>query len=123
VILSVALAGFPPLPNATRRQHWHERSDDAARWRNDARLVALQALREHPYPQDFPLRKATLEIVAVGVRADPDACVAACKPVLDGIVDAGVMVDDSWRTLGSLTVRHEDGPAGLRVDVVFGWPS
>ena len=120
MILSVALDDFPPLPNETRRQHWHTRSDDAATWRNAAKLVAMQALREHSYPQDFPLRRATLELVVRGVNADPDACVAAIKPVLDGIVDAGVMVDDSWRTLGSLSVRREAGPRGLRIDVVFG---
>lgn len=119
-LISIALPGFPPLPNQTRRQHFHARSDEAATWRQAAKLVALQALRDTPYPQDFPLRGATIELVVIGVKADPDACVAAIKPCLDGIVDAGVLRDDSWRTLFSLTVRHEDGPRGHRFDVIYG---
>lgn len=120
MILSVALPGFPPLPNKARTQHWHERSDDAQTWRYAAKMVALQALREHPFPGDFPLQRATLELVAVGVKADPDNCIAAMKPCIDGMVDAGVLLTDSWKTLHSLSVRREDGPLGLRIDVVFG---
>lgn len=122
-LISVALDGFPPTPNESRRRHWHENSDEAATWRYSAKMVALQALRESEYPKDFPLRKATLEVTVFGVRVDPDGCVAALKPVLDGIVDAGILKDDSWRTLDGLSIRHEDGPRSLRVDVRFGRPA
>ncbi len=120
-VLSVSLSGFPRLPNVARRDgSWHARAEEAATWRNAAKLVAMQALREHEYPQDFPLRKATLEVTVIGVKADPDGCVAALKPIFDGMVDAKVLMDDSWRTLDGLSIRHEDGERGVRVDVRFG---
>jgi hypothetical protein len=124
VLLSVALEGFPPLPNVARRAgSWHQRADDARTWRGAAYLAALEALRESLHPEDFPLRRAVVELVVLSPDmrvGDPDGCVSACKPVFDGIVQAGVLRGDSFTTIGRLSVRHEVGPKGLRVDVLYG---
>lgn len=124
VILSVELPGFPPLPNVARRaSHWSERADEFRTWRTSAFYAATQAMREVEYPADFPLRSAVVELVVIwpDERApDPDNCVAAMKPVLDGITDAKVWTSDSFRVIGRLSVRREKGPKGLRVDVVSG---
>lgn len=123
-VLVVELAGFPPLPNAARREgSWHQRAEDARTWRGAAFLAATQALREHPEPSDFPLRSAVVDYVVVTPTAqapDPDGAVAAMKPVLDGIVDAGVLTTDSFKVIGRLSVRHETGPKSLRIEIVMG---
>lgn len=123
VILSVSLDGFPPLPNLSRTKHFHERSNDALTWRTAAFYAATQAMRETLHPADFPLRSAVVELVVLWpdeTAPDPDNCVAAMKPVLDGITDAKVWRNDSFRVIGRLSVRREKGPKGLRVDVVAG---
>lgn len=124
VLLSVSLDGFPPLPNEARRAgSWHQRADDARTWRGAAFLAATDALRHSLHPEDFPLRRAVVELVVFSPDmrvGDPDGCLAACKPVLDGIVDAKVLRGDSFTTIGRLSVRHAIGPKGLRVDVTIG---
>jgi hypothetical protein len=52
---------------------------------------------------------------------DPDNALAACKPLLDGLVDAGAIVDDSWRWLeiGSIRCDRDAGPGMLvRLEVI-----
>lgn len=64
---------------------------------------------------------ATIELVLVvdkAVRVDPDNFVASCKPIIDGLVDAGVLLDDSFRTVVGLSARCERGKErGVRVVV------
>lgn len=124
VILSVELAGFPPLPNVSRNR-WDKAADNR-KWRWDAYLVALQALRETENPEDFPLTRAVVELVVIRPdrldsmnRPDDDNAIAAIKPCLDGLTDAKVWLDD--RVIrGGIRVRHETGPKSLRIEVVMG---
>jgi hypothetical protein len=47
--------------------------------------------------------------------SDPDNALAACKGLIDGLVDAGLIVDDSWRWLeiGSIRCDRDAGPGVL----------
>src|SRR6185369_13587879 len=63
VILSVSLAGFPPLPN--RRMHWREKADENRQWRGDTYTVAREAWRQHDHASDFPLRRAVVQVVVI----------------------------------------------------------
>lgn len=120
ILLTVSLAGFPPLPN--ERRHWAAKADDNRTWRGAAYLTALQAIRESGHPEDFPLRSAVVELVVIRPDnhwPDDDNAIAACKPTFDGLTDAHVWRDD--RVIrGGIAVRHETGPKGLRVEIVMG---
>lgn len=120
-LLTVELAGFPPLPNV--RRHWTMRADDNRTWRGAAFLTALQAIRESSHPEDFPLASAVVEITVIRPDnhwPDDDNAVAAVKPCLDGLTDAKVWTDD--RVIrGGIVVHRETGPEKrLRIDVVSG---
>ena len=122
-LLVVQLVGFPPLPNVTRRMHWGERAEEARQWRWSAYLVATQALREAGHPEDFPLRSAVVELVVIRPDAhwpDDDNAIAAIKACLDGMTSAGIWIDDRVVHFGPDPVRHEDGPKGLRIEVLMG---
>lgn len=119
-VLSIELAGFPPLPNV--RRHWAVKADDNRTWRGAAYLTALQALREHEYPQDFPLKRATVELVVIRPDnhwPDDDNAIAAIKPLLDGMTDAKVWTDDRV-VRGGIAVTHETGPSAVRISVLMG---
>lgn len=63
-----------------------------------------------------PLKKARIRLVRHFYRTlDFDGLVGSLKPVVDAIVDAGVLKDDSWEVLGAWEVSQEfrpkkDGP-------------
>lgn len=55
-----------------------------------------------------PLTKAKIRIVRHFYRTlDYDGLVGSMKPVVDALVSAGVIKDDSWTTLGVWDVTQE----------------
>ena len=116
----VFVDGIPPSPNELRRAHWSLRADQAEQWRTAAKLLALDKINREGWTMP---EHAAIELVAVcatDLRRDPDNFVAACKPIIDGLVDAGVLPDDSFAVLGSLSVRQErdrSRRSGVRVTV------
>jgi hypothetical protein len=112
MVIEIGIAGIPTRPNENRRLHWSARAKDEKIWRNSARLSALDALRRSGHADDYPLRRAAIEYVFVLERAsgDLDGLVAAAKPLLDGIVEAGVLVDDRVGVLVALSSRWVRGP-------------
>lgn len=96
VSLDVDLDGHPPGPN--RRMHWRAWSREKAEWRKWTYIAALAALRSSGYADDFPLASVVVEPIfffTTNRRRDDDNLIASLKPMLDGLVDAGVVDDDS----------------------------
>lgn len=96
----------PPGPNEsnralTRQRAWRERRE----WRKHAKESADAALRrwsERHAERWDPLKRALVAVtftVPTKGRRDMDNLLATLKPLLDGMVDAGVVVDDSIATL------------------------
>jgi len=63
-----------------------------------------------------PLKKAKLKIVRHFWRTlDYDGLVGSMKPIVDALVDCGIIEDDNWNVLGQWDVSQEfrpkkDGP-------------
>lgn len=96
--------GHPPTPN--RRLHWAAKARSTKEWREWSRIATLAALRSSGIADEFPLRKVVVEptfIFTTNRRRDDDNLIASLKPVLDGIVDAGVVDDDSRDRLSLAT--------------------
>lgn len=101
----ILLEGHPPGPNL--RLSTYERAAHNTTWRRAARLTALDLINRYRFPT---LQRATVTLVyrdKAGVRHDLDNLVAAAKPVLDGIVDAGVLAEDDTEHLVDLRCRLE----------------
>lgn len=83
------------FPNAIGRGgHWGTRSKAHAECRQTARYAAM-ASGVHTEPYSGPV--ALTIHAAYGHRRrlpDLDATISACKPFIDGLVDAGILVDD-----------------------------
>lgn len=119
-MIVVTVPGIPPSPNQTRREHWAKRAAEARSWRDAALYAALDTRNRHPQ-QQFPIRSARLRVVIVSptsVRRDPDNVIASVKPILDGIVRAGILADDSFAVVRELAVALERGKtAEVRIEV------
>lgn len=97
--VTIRIDGRPPTPNA--RRHWRVTALDNETWKGAARISALAAL---PAVWE-PLRRCTVDVTfvfATKARHDWDNAIAAQKPVLDGIVSAGVIADDSTDVIARL---------------------
>lgn len=57
---------------------------------------------------ETPLKKAHITIVRHFWRTlDYDGLVGSMKPIVDALVSAGVIVDDSWKVLGAWEVDQQ----------------
>jgi hypothetical protein len=85
--------GAPPSPNA--RLHHHARGRLVAEYKMAAHYMALHALNTHR-GSGFPWSRVDVEYRAFGpgARPDNDNLVARSKPILDGIVTAGIVAND-----------------------------
>ena len=81
------------MPNAARRIHWAVKSKIAGKAREQAKILGLANKGQWQAPERA---KITYEFhVANRRRRDLDGLISACKPYIDGLVDAGILKDDS----------------------------
>lgn len=102
--MTIRIDGRPPTPNA--RRHWRVTALDNETWKGAARVVALASI---PVGWE-PLERCTAEVTFLfptKSRRDWDNAIASTKPQWDGIVAAGVIVDDSMRVIEKLTWHWE----------------
>jgi Holliday junction resolvase RusA-like endonuclease len=115
-VVEVFVPGTPPTPNA-RLGHM-AKARTSKLWRMKAASCATDAK-----PEDWvALSLAEIEVMMIvpdDRRRDWDNAIAARKPLMDGLVDAGVLTDDSNRVVKRLgfgfAVRH--GVAGTLIRV------
>jgi hypothetical protein len=117
-VIVVSVPGLPPTPNSLRRANWHQRADQTRYWRDLAHWAALEVMELHP--GTYPIHSAAVRVVIVAptkARRDPDNALASIKGHLDGIVGAGLLADDSFAVIRSLTVALERGEPGVRIEI------
>ena len=114
--LEVRIAGLPDTPNA--RQHYMERARHVKVWRQKVFTAAW------PHKPERPLERAKITFTRhSSVEPDFDNCVASFKACLDGLRQAGVIVDDRKKNVGApeyLWTRSspKDGFITIRVEEI-----
>lgn len=116
VTVKLSMPELPPGPNGSRGNPIAH-----AKWVKAWRDSAAEIVRETVGPVS-PLTRARLTVVmrrkALGT-ADPDNDLARCKPILDGLRDAGLLARDTYRAVEFGPIREEragqDGPGVLLV--------
>lgn len=96
---------------SNRRGHWN-RAEQTRDWRGAFHLLALEAGRPH-----FTAVTVTVKHELKNRAAMPDtgSCIGAAKAAIDGLVDAGVLDDDSPDIVHRLTF---DAPTVTGVDAL-----
>lgn len=99
--IEVSLGGIPPGPNTTRGEHWGQTAKTAAIWKNDTATILREATNrakaagnDPGFPWDAVDMAVTFRYTTAG-RRDVGNCIAALKPVIDGLPVAGIIKDDS----------------------------
>jgi len=108
--LYLKLDRLPDSLNKKLNQHYHKRNRQNKMW---DLIIAYECQKKKPLS---PLPKANLTIIRHSHRfLDFDGLVGSMKPVVDALVTAGVLVDDSWIVIGRWNIDQRfrakaDGP-------------
>jgi crossover junction endodeoxyribonuclease RusA len=73
------------------RQHWAVKMKHVKEWRDAAHVLARAA----KIPNCRRIKVELHYVPRTNQRRDPDNLVASLKPLVDGLVDAGVVADDT----------------------------
>jgi hypothetical protein len=104
-------------PNRARGRLWAYRKA-AKRYRWEAKICALRELRGDRPRHTCPAFLRILFAKRRGKFPDADNVIAALKPAIDGIVDAGILADD--RTIAGVpSVRFTRGGDGVLIGIEF----
>lgn len=116
VEVRVKVPELPPGPNGSRGNPIAH-SQWVKQWRESARDITKAAVGEVE-----PVRRARITAIMrrgrIG-KADPDNDMARCKPLLDGLRDAGLLSKDTYRAVefGPISERRADerGPGVMLI--------
>lgn len=98
-ILELSIPWVPKSLNASIDRGWHRNRKDGKAW--DA-FIWSETRGKLP---EKPLELASISITRHSHRMlDYDGLVGSMKPVVDALVSAGVLKDDSWSVLGRWNV-------------------
>ena len=109
---------IPELPRLQTNNYgsFHARNKDVKKWH------ALVALATHGKRPDRPLDKAIVYVTRESPRkCDFDNIVASSKPIVDGLVEMGILVDDNMDVIVDRGYSWKKVPGkkqGMRLMVV-----
>lgn len=116
----VQLPFLTPL-SMNDRMHHMAKAKAVKEWRE----AAHWALRAARIPRCERVAAQLVYVPAARRRRDPDNLVASFKPVVDALVDAGIVADDTqeyveraWPHIAPASPRHVGGRFYLRVQVL-----
>lgn len=88
-MIKFTVNGLPKMPNQLLRKHWAVISQEAKKWHI---LVHYHTLKQKPAK---PHQKVKAEMTRFSTQEpDRDGLSGSFKYVMDGLVKAGIMVDD-----------------------------
>lgn len=101
MIFEFEIHDLPKLPNATMYKHWRTKHQEAAKWKK----LVVEACTYAKITK-LQLHSATLSFERHSSREpDFDSLVASFKHVTDGLVEAGVIVNDKPSVIGQSSFR------------------
>lgn len=106
--LTFELPGLPATANNLLRQSGFRISmGNAKKWKA---MVGLKTIGQRPVK---PLERVKLTLVRRNYRTlDFDSLVGCFKPIVDGLVDVGILKNDTWKITGPWHVTQEYCPKG-----------
>jgi crossover junction endodeoxyribonuclease RusA len=113
-MLKLIIRGTPPSLNQWSRMHWAKSARIKKQWENDILYVFLSCKAKG----NFPLQKAQVKVTyyfTTNRRRDADNL--NLKFLLDGIVKAGIIKDDSTNVIGQPETAWAVDKANPRVEI------
>jgi hypothetical protein len=99
VCIGKLLRGIPYSPNYLNTKHWAVRAKWRTVWKEEVWGVWQENKKQ--YKIELPFQHAILEFVVYYARLpqDSDNLTASMKPIIDGLKDCGIIIDDNPKHL------------------------
>lgn len=98
---------LPKTYNAMGRSHWAVKAKEARKWKN---IVGIKTSGRGP---PNPLQRALLVLTRYSSKCpDPDGLVSSFKSTIDGLQQAGIIINDTFAVIGMPTYLWEKAPKG-----------
>lgn len=109
----------PPLSMNDRPRHWAARNDDVQAVRQAAKLACKSKLNRGDLTPGEPVEVTLIWYVTTNHRRDIDNPVATLKPICDGLVDAGLVPDDTpeWIYKRPVRIIRRKGAPGVELRI------
>lgn len=106
--LEFEIPGVPKATNSLLGGSKWTKHRNATDWKRRVGMVTLR----YPKPK-APLEHCLIYLVRWSYRTlDYDGCVASFKPVVDGLVEVGILKSDTWKITGPWVVDQKYIPKG-----------
>lgn len=107
-VLEFTIKGLPKMSNQLLRGHWASKQGHARKWKK-----AVDDVLKDRIKPPCPLISAVLTLTRhSSSRPDFDGLVSSFKAVVDGLVESGVLADDSHEVIGVPTYIWEKASPG-----------
>ena len=125
-MVSITLPLPPAALHAHAKGHWRDKTTATRRYREEAYFLALIAMKEScgeiPKAEANEPARGRLSVAFYwpdNRRRDTLNAIQGLKPAVDGIVDAGVLSDDSWQVLqiGEITAQIDRDKPRVEINV------
>lgn len=109
----------PPLSLNDRPRHWAPHAEQIKAVRQLAAITCRNAIRRGELETGQPVEVTLLWYVPTRTRRDADNPVATLKPVCDGLVDAGLVPDDTpeWMHKRPVKIIYRKGLPGVELHI------
>lgn len=105
-VLEIVLDGLPARTNSAKTA-WQARAAEAKKWKG----LVVNAVRLSRNQPATPLSRARLTLIRCSsIRPDSDGLVSGFKHCVDGLIQAGVIIDDNFDVIGMPTYLWEKAP-------------
>jgi Holliday junction resolvase RusA-like endonuclease len=103
-VIEIIIPQLPKMPNQLLRRHWSIVMNEKKKWHS---LVALEVFKEKDCTKlAFPCKQVILTLTRKSTsQPDFDGLVGSFKYVIDGLVKAGVIVDDNANVIADATYQ------------------
>jgi len=100
--LAISISGLPPMTNSMNYKHWTVKKKIKDHWKG----LVHNASISNGVPEK-PLVEAKLSLTRFSSgRCDFDGLVSSFKHCIDGLVSAGVLIDDNYQVIGQPEYKH-----------------
>lgn len=105
--VTLSLTPLPKLTNRLSTNSWAIQASERKKWRKAVVEATVYVKPPRPY------RKAKVTFIRHSkVRPDSDGLIASFKAIRDGLIDAGIILDDKYEVIGYPTYDWAYSPAG-----------